>query len=206
MLHGYYMLSPNLFVFLLDYALKATLQADVGFVACKRNGSRHTAIHISAFAYVDDICFLAESLCDVECSLHRLESYAAEIGLSINHNKNHGDAPRASRILRYALGVNFPEYISNAELTRWTGATALSNPLRQGKLILVGYDLRMANPSPLATLLSFLQPGHRRRCGQPRSLTLLHNIIDDIYAINHSVICIASATMSYFNLIVATLT
>ena len=80
-------LSPYLFIFLLDYALKKTLQDDVVFVVRKRNGSRHPAINIGVLAYADDICLLAESIDDVECSLHWLESFAAEIVLTINHNK-----------------------------------------------------------------------------------------------------------------------
>ena len=73
---------------LFDYALKTTLQDNVGFVVRKHNGSRHPAIHIGVLAYADDICLLAESISDdIECSLHRLERSAAEIGLAINHNK-----------------------------------------------------------------------------------------------------------------------
>ena len=79
-------LSPYLFIVLLDYALKKTLQDDVGFVVCKRNGRRHPAIHIGVLEYAD-ICLLAESIDDVECSLHRLEDSAVEICLKINHNK-----------------------------------------------------------------------------------------------------------------------
>ena len=56
-------------------------------MARKRNGGRHPAIHIDVLVYADDICLLAESIDDVECSLHRLESFAAEISLAINHNK-----------------------------------------------------------------------------------------------------------------------
>ena len=109
------------------------------------------------------------------------------------------------RILRYALGVHFPDCISKAELTRRTGATALSKTLRQRRLRLVGHALRMANQSPLTILLHFLQPGLRKRHGQARTQTLHQNTIDDISAINHSVKSITSATKSYFNQIVATL-
>ena len=35
-----------------------------------------------------DVCLLAESVDDVECSLHRLETSAVQIGLTINHKKN----------------------------------------------------------------------------------------------------------------------
>ena len=80
-------LSPYLFIVLLDYALKKTLQDNAGFVVCKRNGRRHPTIHIGVLAYADDICLLAESIDDVECLLHRLETSAAKIGLTINYNK-----------------------------------------------------------------------------------------------------------------------
>ena len=56
-------------------------------MVCKWNGSQHPAIHIGTPAYTDDICILAESIDDVECPLHRHESSAAKIGLTINHNK-----------------------------------------------------------------------------------------------------------------------
>ena len=87
-------------------------------------------------------------------------------------------------ILRYALWIHFPECISNAELTRRTGATALSKTLRQRRLRLVGHALRIGNPSPLAILLRFLQPGYRRRRGQAPTLTVHQDIIDDISSIN----------------------
>ena len=80
-------LSPYLFNVLLEYALKKTLQDDVGFVVRKRNGSQHPAIHIGVHAYAGEICPLAESIDDVKSSLHRLETSAAEIGPTINHNK-----------------------------------------------------------------------------------------------------------------------
>ena len=79
-------LSFYLFIVLLEYSLKKTLQNDVGFVVGKRDGSPHPAIHIGVLAYADDICLLAESIDDVECSLHRLKSIAAVIGLSMKHN------------------------------------------------------------------------------------------------------------------------
>ena len=292
-------LSPYLFIVLLDYALKKTLIDDVGFVVRKQNGSRHLSNYVGVLAYADDICLLAESIDDVECSFHRLETSAAEIALAINHNKTkamqlgqssirhvrfaNGDpvdscdkfeyleVPTSNvetvfrshlskawaaatklrsilnskandaikiclcrsavesillygleclpftstlqdkldsayrRILRYALVVHFSECISNAELTRRTGATDLSKTLCQRRLRLVGHALRMVNPSPLTILLHFLQPGLRRRRGQARTLTLHQNIIDDISAINQSVKYITSASNSYFNRIVATL-
>ena len=52
-------ISPYLFIVLLDYAMKKTLQYDVSFVVCKRNGRQHPAIRVGALAYADDICLLA---------------------------------------------------------------------------------------------------------------------------------------------------
>ena len=80
-------LSLYLFIVLLDYALKKTLHDDVGLVVRKRNGSRYPAIHIGILTYADDICLPAESIDEVRYPLHRLETSAAEIGLTINHNK-----------------------------------------------------------------------------------------------------------------------
>ena len=79
--------SLYLFIVLLDYALKKKLLDDVGFVARKRNGRRHPAIHIVVLAYACDICLLTESNDVVECSLHRLVTTATDIGLTINHKK-----------------------------------------------------------------------------------------------------------------------
>ena len=260
-------LSPYLFIVLSDYALKKTLQDDVGFVVRKRNGSRHPSIHVGVLVYADDVCLLDESIDDVECSLHQLESFASKVGLAINHNITkamrlghvsvrrvcftNGDpvdscdkfkylrVPTSNaewaflsclstawavttklcsifnskandaikiglcrsavefallyrlkclpltltheklqdnfdsacrRILRYALRVHFHDCISNVELTRRTRATALSKTLHQRRLRLVGHALRMASPSPLTMHLRFLQPGHRRRCGQAQTL------------------------------------
>ena len=81
------------------------------------------------------------------------------------------------RILRYVLGVHFPDCISNAELMRRTGATAMSKTLRQRRLRLVGHALRMANPSTLTILLRFLQPGLRRRRGKARTLTCTKTLL-----------------------------
>ena len=205
--------------------MKKTLQDNVGLVVRRRNGRRHPAIYFGVLAYADDFCLLVESIDYVECSLHRLETSAAEIGLTINYNKtkamhlgqasirhvcfangDHVDScdklkylgvPTSNAetifrsclskawaaatkllsifnskvndainiglcrsavestllyghecllltltfqdkldaayrcILRYALGVHFPDCISNAELTRRTRATALSKTLRQ---------------------------------------------------------------------------
>ena len=132
-----------------------------------------------------------------------VESILECLPLTLTHQDKLDSAYR--RILRYALGVHFPVCISNTELVRRTGATALSKTLRQRRLRLVGHALRMANPSPLTILLRFLQPGLRRRRGQARILTLHQNIIDDISAINQSVKSMTSASSSYFSRIVATL-
>ena len=96
-----------LFIVLLDYALKKTLQDDVGFVVRKLNGSRHPAIYVNVLAYADDICLLAESIDDVERSLHRLETSAAEIDLTVNHNETKamhlGKPPSDTSALRMAI-------------------------------------------------------------------------------------------------------
>ena len=127
---------------LLDYALRKTLQDDVGFVVRKRNGSRHPAIHIGVLAYTDD---MAESIDDVKCSLHWLETSAAEISLTINHNKTKVMHLRQASVrhVRFANGdpvdsCDKLDYLgvptSNAEMVfqsrlskAWAAATKLHN-------------------------------------------------------------------------------
>ena len=136
-------LSPYLFIVLFDYALKKTLLDDVGFVVRKRNGRRHPSIYVGVLAYADDICLLAESIDDVECSLHWLETSAAKIGLTINYYKTkavhlgqtsirhvrfaNGDPVDSCDILEY-LGVptSNAETVFRSRLSKaWVAATKL---------------------------------------------------------------------------------
>ena len=152
-------LSPYLFIVLLDFTLKKTLQDDVGFVVCKQNGSRHPAIHIGVLAYADDICLLAESIDVVECSLHRLETSATEICLTINHNKTramhfgqasvrharfaNGDPVDSCDKLEY-LGVptSNAETVFRSRLSKaWSAATKLRSIFKRMTLLkLVSVD------------------------------------------------------------------
>ena len=85
-----------------------TEEDTVGFVVRRRNGSQHPAIHIhiGILACADDVCLLAESIDDIECSLHRLVTSAAEIGLAINHIKTMAMHPgqASDRHVRFANG------------------------------------------------------------------------------------------------------
>ena len=117
--------------------------------------------------------------------LHRLECLQLTLTLQEKHDAVY------RHILRYAVGVHFPDCICNAELTR-TGATALSKTHRQRRLRLVVHDLRIVIPiatsdtSPLSTSRTSETPWTSAN-------------IDNISAINQSVISIISATKSYFN-------
>ena len=59
------------------------------------------------------------------------------------------------RILCYALRVHFPDCISNSELTRRTGATALTKIPHRRRLRHVGHALIMASPLPWRYLSAF---------------------------------------------------
>ena len=224
-------LSPYLFIVLLDCALKKTLQDDVGFVICGANGdpvdscdkfeflgvpssNAETVLqsHLSkAWAVASKLCSIFNSKANDALKIGLCKSagesillYGLEcLPLTLTLQDKLDEAYR--RILRNAPGVYFSDRISNTELTRWTGATALSKTLRQWGLRLVGCALGMANHLPLMIILRFLQPGHLRRCGHARSLSLHQNSIDDISEIIQSVISITSSTKSCFNQIVATL-
>ena len=108
-----------------------------------RNGRWHPTIYVGVLAYADDICLMAESIDDIECSFHRLESFAAKIGLTINHNESKAmHLGQASvRNVRFANGdpvdsCDIFEYLgvptSNAEtvfLSRLSKTSAATNKL-----------------------------------------------------------------------------
>ena len=93
-------------------------------MVCKQNGRRHTTIDIGALTYADDICLLAESIDDVECSLHRLETSAAEIGLTINYNKTKVMhlGQTSARHVRFANGDPVDSY-SNLNISEYPPRT-----------------------------------------------------------------------------------
>ncbi|KAL8600803.1 hypothetical protein ACOMHN_055998 [Nucella lapillus] len=72
---------------------------------------------------------------------------------------------RYRRMLRSALGIFYPDRISNDELFAKTQLPPLSTTLRRRRLRLVGHILRMQtrSKSPLGDLLLSSESGHLRR-------------------------------------------
>ncbi|KAL8607539.1 hypothetical protein ACOMHN_003458 [Nucella lapillus] len=77
---------------------------------------------------------------------------------------------RYRRMLRSALSIFYPDWISNDELFAKTQLPPLSTTLRRRRLRLVGHILRMQtrSKSPLGELLLNSKSGHLRR-GQGRT-------------------------------------
>ncbi|KAL8587252.1 hypothetical protein ACOMHN_013336 [Nucella lapillus] len=88
---------------------------------------------------------------------------------------------RYRRMLRSALGIFYPDRISNDKLFAKTRLSPLSTTLRRRRLRLVGHILRMQtrSKSPLGHLLLNSESGHLCR-GQKRSVTLLNDITTDL--------------------------
>ncbi|KAL8565546.1 hypothetical protein ACOMHN_049522 [Nucella lapillus] len=88
---------------------------------------------------------------------------------------------RYRRMLRSALGIFYPDRISNDELFAKTQLPPLSTTLRRRRLRLVGHILRKEtrSKSPLGELLLNSESGHLRH-GQGRTVTLLTDITTDL--------------------------
>jgi hypothetical protein len=88
-------------------------------------------------------------------------------------------------LLRYALGVHFPEKLSTRILTERTGLPPLSSTLRARRQRLLGHCLRSHGRGkriPLA--LSILhQPSERFRRGQGRTRTIRATLLQDLNAL-----------------------
>ncbi|KAL8621687.1 hypothetical protein ACOMHN_024658 [Nucella lapillus] len=88
---------------------------------------------------------------------------------------------RYRRMLRSALGIFYPDRISNDKLFAKTQLPPLSMTLRRRRLRLVGHILRMQtrSKSPLGKLLLNSESGHLHR-GQGQTVTLLNDITTDL--------------------------
>ncbi|KAL8601428.1 hypothetical protein ACOMHN_042432 [Nucella lapillus] len=88
---------------------------------------------------------------------------------------------RYRRMVRSALGIFYPDQISNDELFAKTQLPPWSTTLRRRRLRLVGHILRMQtrSKSPLGELLLNSESGHLRR-GQGRTVTLLNDITTNL--------------------------
>ena len=106
-------------------------------------------------------------------------------------------------MVRAALGITWPETISTAELTQRAKLIPLSRTIRKRRIRLVGHMIRMQSrcQAPLGTLLTTV-PSNCLRQGHGRTLTLQHNVADDLRSINCDVTSISGMTKScFFNLV-----
>ena len=86
------------------------------------------------------------------------------------------------RLLRAALGVHYPETLSNAELAARTRLPSFDRLLQRRRAMLVGHCLRAHGRGaqlPFATVLLH-PPTERLRRGQGRTLTLSTCVMRDL--------------------------
>ena len=91
-------------------------------------------------------------------------------------------------LLRYALGVHYPERLPSRDLMTRAGVPALSVTLRRRRQMLLGHCLRShgrGEQNPLALVLLH-QPTERLRRGQGRTVTLSATLVADLQAIGLS--------------------
>lgn len=98
-------------------------------------------------------------------------------------------------LLRYALGIHFPERISSRDLMSRTGVPELSDTLRRRRQRLIGHGLRNYHrgcATPLALVL-LNPPSERLRRGQAQTQCLLDTLFQDLSIIgltpNETVLC-----------------
>lgn len=80
-------LAPYIFVIIIDYLLRTTLNDDDGFTLLHRRSRRHPAKQLHDTDFADDICLFANNVAAANHVLHRLEERAATVGLVINAGK-----------------------------------------------------------------------------------------------------------------------
>ena len=82
-------LAPFLFIIVLDYALRTSLDNNntLGLLIKKRHGSRQPAQYLTDLDFADDLAITAESVSNAESLLQSLEEAASAVGLICNETK-----------------------------------------------------------------------------------------------------------------------
>ena len=79
--------APYLFIVILDYDMRESIQPEDGFTLQRRAGSRQPAQKISDLAFADDIVTLADSKTAAAEVLNRISTSAREVGLIVNEQR-----------------------------------------------------------------------------------------------------------------------
>ena len=81
-------LAPYLFIIVIDYAMRRTLEGkDYGFTITKRKSRRYPEVKISDTDYADDLSLLTDTIEQAQEFLLSLEEAAAAVGLHLNEGK-----------------------------------------------------------------------------------------------------------------------
>jgi|TARA_B110001454_G_scaffold215734_1_gene237708 exonuclease III len=82
-------LAPFLFILVLDYALRISLDSlnSKGILLQNRRSSRNPAKYLTDLDFADDLALTSQTIADAEALLHSLESAAAAVGLICNESK-----------------------------------------------------------------------------------------------------------------------
>ena len=80
-------LSPHLFILLVDYTLRQSHVDENGVTLKPANGRRHTAVTLTALAYVDDVAITSDSASSAERTSCHLQFHSEAIGLKLNAAK-----------------------------------------------------------------------------------------------------------------------
>ena len=82
-------LAPFLFILVLDYVLRLSLDSmqEKGIEIQPRRSRRYPAEHLTDLDFADDLALFSQSVKDAESLLHSLEQEAAKVGLYCNESK-----------------------------------------------------------------------------------------------------------------------
>ena len=82
-------LAPLLFVIVLDYVLRLSLDniPEKGLMTTPRRSSRHPAKYLTDLDFAHDLALISESISNAESLLQSLESAACQVGLHCNESK-----------------------------------------------------------------------------------------------------------------------
>ena len=87
------------------------------------------------------------------------------------------------RLLRYTLGIQYPDTITNRELKRITNTEPWSTTIRRRRLNLLGHVMRLPPDTPIRKAIQEVFNPCRNKVGHPKHMWL-HTIKEDLARIN----------------------
>ena len=126
-------LAPLLFVIVLDYALRISIDTKLGFTVTPRRSRRYPVVKIADTDYPDEIALLSDLLMNAQFLLKRVEEAAKELCLYINPKKTEFTAFGEVGDVKTPGNANIKKVLNFLYLGAWIGSSSSDIKVQKAK-------------------------------------------------------------------------